>query len=91
MPSLTIWETVSFAAKTRSPRNISKDKLYGLIASIISDLGLSNKVHSLVSSLSGGELRRLALATELVCQVNYDIKKFQNLFLNRVFSRIFFF
>eukprot|EP00474_Spongospora_subterranea_P011187 CRZ11645.1 hypothetical protein [Spongospora subterranea] len=68
LPSLTVWETVSFAAKTRISFFTSYDDLYSHIANVLFEFGLISLAGSVVSGLSGGEKRRLTLATSLVLQ-----------------------
>eukprot|EP00474_Spongospora_subterranea_P000663 CRZ01121.1 hypothetical protein [Spongospora subterranea] len=68
LSSLTVWETISFAGKTRFPADVADEDINGRIATILMDVGLENHAHSLVSGLSGGERRRLALAADLISQ-----------------------
>ena len=62
----TVIRTVSDAAKLRLPKNISKEERNKKIGEVMDLLGLSAGQEGLVSKKSGGQLRRICIAMELV-------------------------
>ena len=62
----TVARTIEDAAKIRMPKNISGEERKAKIADIMELLGLASGAHGLVSKKSGGQLRRICIATELI-------------------------
>ncbi|CEO96217.1 unnamed protein product (mitochondrion) [Plasmodiophora brassicae] len=62
LPGLTVWETVEFAARTR----LGEKDVRQHVSNALRALGLVAVRGTLAGSLSGGERRRLTLASEIV-------------------------
>ena len=62
----TVAQTVQDAAKIRLPKTISTENKDQKIADVLELLGLSAGKEGLVSKKSGGQLRRICIATELI-------------------------
>ena len=62
----TVFRTVNDAASIRLPKTISKEAKSEKISEVMELLGLSAGEHGLVSKKSGGQLRRICIATELI-------------------------
>ena len=62
----TVMRTVSDAAKLRLPRATRRKERVAKINEVLEELGLSAGKNGLVSKKSGGQLRRIAIAQELV-------------------------
>ena len=62
----TVFRTVNDAASIRLPKTISKEAKSEKISEVMDLLGLSAGEHGLVSKKSGGQLRRICIATELI-------------------------
>ena len=62
----TVIRTIEDAAKIRLPNTISKDSKDQKISEILDLLGLSSGMKGLVSKKSGGQLRLICIATELI-------------------------
>ena len=62
----TVFRTVNDAASIRLPKTISKEARSEKISEVMELLGLSAGEHGLVSKKSGGQLRRICIATELI-------------------------
>ena len=62
----TVIKTVDDAAKIRLPKSVSKESRSESIAEVMNLLGLSAGQEGLVSKKSGGQLRRICIAMELV-------------------------
>lgn len=72
LPALTVAETVTCSARLRLPQSASNQQVLLLVSQQMQDLELSAVAHRLVGGgggirgLSGGERRRVSIATELV-------------------------
>ncbi|XP_063235130.1 ATP-binding cassette sub-family G member 1-like isoform X2 [Bacillus rossius redtenbacheri] len=66
LPALTVWETMEVAAGLKLGRQLRSISKRSVIEEILELLGLSNTCDTKVSSLSGGEKKRLSLAVELI-------------------------
>jgi len=71
LANLTVFETLMFAARFRMPESYSDADLKGLVQSLLRELRLEEVAHSRVGSslnrgISGGEMRRLAIAESLM-------------------------
>ena len=62
----TVLRTIDDAARIRLPNSVSKEKKREKIAEVMDLLGLSSGKDGLVSKKSGGQLRRICIATELI-------------------------
>lgn len=62
----SVIHTVSDAAKLRMPVNLSKDEKKNKLAEVMDLLGLAAGQEGLVEKKSGGQLRRISIAMELV-------------------------
>ena len=62
----TVLRTIDDAASIRLPKTMSEDDRRGKIEEVLNLLGLSSGEHGLVSKKSGGQLRRICIATELI-------------------------
>eukprot|EP01031_Cornospumella_fuschlensis_P040541 gene40541-49419_t len=71
VPTLTVRETIQFAANTRLPEGTSKEVIEERIVSLMDILGLDHIQNSVVGDsdsrgISGGQLKRLSIAVEIV-------------------------
>lgn len=71
LPSLTVHETLTYAARLRLPSAVSALEIARRVGDVIVELGLRECAHSIVGSeevrgISGGEKRRLSIAVQLV-------------------------
>ncbi|KAK0443527.1 P-loop containing nucleoside triphosphate hydrolase protein [Armillaria borealis] len=72
LPTLTVRETLMYAADLRLPDSIGHKKRHGLVEEIILELGLTDCADTLVGDrlakkgCSGGERRRLSLGVQLL-------------------------
>lgn len=69
--SLTVRETMAFAAQLALPRNVSRAEAFRRVDDLIANFGLSSHAHTIVGTpikkgLSGGQKKRLAVASSLV-------------------------
>ena len=62
----TVTHTVDDAARIRLPKGISKEEKNKKVSEIMALLGLSSGKSGLVAKKSGGQLRRICIATELI-------------------------
>lgn len=62
----SVAKTVDDAAKIRLPKSVSREKRQQRIEEVMELLGLSSSQKGLVSKKSGGQLRRICIAMELV-------------------------
>jgi len=62
----TVIRTIDDAAQMRLPKNITKEESSSRIAEVLDLLGLSAGSEGLVEKKSGGQLRRISIAMELV-------------------------
>ena len=62
----TVFRTVNDAASIRLPKTLSREVRDEKISEVMELLGLSSGEHGLVSKKSGGQLRRICIATELI-------------------------
>jgi ATP-binding cassette, subfamily G (WHITE), member 1 len=65
-PNLTICEAMNFAVKFKTGNVFTKMQRKDKIVSVLTTLGLENKLNYLTGDLSGGERKRLSIAVELV-------------------------
>jgi len=69
MGSLTVFETILFAAMMKLPTNMSNEDKYSRVYEILVELDILHIAHSLVgddTGISGGERRRVSIGCELV-------------------------
>ncbi|KAF2172801.1 hypothetical protein M409DRAFT_16761 [Zasmidium cellare ATCC 36951] len=69
--SLTVEETLKFAAKLSLPSTVSKTEAYSRASSLIAAFGLSEQRRTLIGTpiqkgISGGQKRRVSVATHLI-------------------------
>ncbi|MBQ2626488.1 MAG: ABC transporter ATP-binding protein [Eubacterium sp.] len=62
----TVMRTIDDAAQMRLPKNVTQEESRGKIAEVLDLLGLSAGSEGLVEKKSGGQLRRISIAMELV-------------------------
>ncbi|MDQ1743910.1 MAG: transport system ATP-binding/permease protein [Pseudonocardiales bacterium] len=65
-PSLTVYETLLYAARFRWESNTRSAQLEKQVRDVIDWLGLAERAEAVIGSLSGGERRRVSIGTELV-------------------------
>jgi ABC-type multidrug transport system ATPase subunit len=71
--TLTVEEQLMYSAELRLPSDVSRADKQVLISETMKDLGIHNRRNTLIGSperrgISGGELKRVSIATELVSQ-----------------------
>ncbi len=67
---LTVWRVLWYAVRLRLPRDTSREEIRERIEEILEQTELSERRHRLVRDLSGGEVKRVNLAVELVSNPN---------------------
>ncbi|MDO7869147.1 ATP-binding cassette domain-containing protein [Nocardioides jiangxiensis] len=65
-PQLTVRQELSFAAALRMPPAASRSEREARVADVLGRLGLAGQRDQRISSLSGGQRKRLAIAAELL-------------------------
>jgi ABC-type multidrug transport system ATPase subunit len=75
-PHLTVYQTISFAARLRLPAFMSKEQKEARIDQVITELNLSDCKHTIiggdgVKGISGGERKRVSIAIELITKPNF--------------------
>ena len=76
LPNLTVRETVTFAARLKTPKHLSDEEVDELVDETLAQLGLTDVKDSLIGSssggsgrgISGGERKRVSVAVELVAK-----------------------
>ncbi|KAG8283037.1 hypothetical protein J6590_023567 [Homalodisca vitripennis] len=63
---LTVMEHLIFTATLKLDRRVSLNQQHRIITSLINDLSLSGCSYTQISALSGGEKKRLSLATQML-------------------------
>jgi ABC transport system ATP-binding/permease protein len=63
---LTVERALYYAAKLRLPSDMTKDQINGRIDEVLEDVELKDRRHLLVSKLSGGQVKRVSIALELL-------------------------
>jgi len=63
---LKVTEALYYAAKLRLPSSVPKAEIYQLIAKILADLDLTEHADKKVGKLSGGQRKRVSIASELL-------------------------
>jgi ABC-type multidrug transport system ATPase subunit len=58
--------TLRYAARLRLPKRAGDREIDQAVAKVLSDLGLTNRAHTKVDLLSGGERKRASIAVELL-------------------------
>jgi ABC-type lipoprotein export system ATPase subunit len=66
LPSLTVRETFTFGARVRLARDVPRDGREEVIQRVLTQLNLTDRADAKVSSLSGGECRRVSIGLELL-------------------------
>ena len=69
-PYDTVYMTLKTAALLKLPKEITTDQnlLEGLISNVLKKLGIEKEADNLVSKLSGGQKKRLSVATEYITE-----------------------
>lgn len=70
IPQLTVGETLEFAARVRLANNVTPRERTELVARLVQQLEIGHTMKQKVSSLSGGEKRRVSIAQELLIKPN---------------------
>ena len=63
---LTVEEAMNQAAKLKLSKHISFEEIKEKIASLVENLGLSGRLKTRTSELSGGQMKRLAIGLEML-------------------------
>jgi ABC-type multidrug transport system ATPase subunit/pSer/pThr/pTyr-binding forkhead associated (FHA) protein len=63
---LTVRRALSFAAELRFPGDTEKSERDQRVAEVVSELGLDQRADQVISSLSGGQRKRVSVALELL-------------------------
>ncbi|XP_076938968.1 ABC transporter G family member 12-like [Bidens hawaiensis] len=71
MGTLTVKETISYSAKLRLPRDLTKSEVNGIVEGTIMEMGLQDCADKLIGNwhlrgISGGEKKRLSIALEIL-------------------------
>jgi ABC-type multidrug transport system ATPase subunit/ABC-type multidrug transport system permease subunit len=65
-PDLTVRESLQYSAKLRLPTDMGEDEIAATVDRALEELGLEEHAHTRIGSLSGGERKRVGVATELL-------------------------
>ncbi len=65
-PDLTVRESLQYSAKLRLPTDTGADELAATVARALDELGLAEHADTRIGSLSGGQRKRVGVATELL-------------------------
>ena len=63
---LTVEEAMNQAAKLKLSRHMKSDEIQEKINSLVKNLGLSGRLKTRTSELSGGQMKRLAIGLEML-------------------------
>ncbi|MFC1405553.1 MULTISPECIES: FHA domain-containing protein [Streptacidiphilus] len=63
---LTVRRALGYAAELRFPGDTGKDERRGRVEEVITELGLGQRADQVISSLSGGQRKRVSVALELL-------------------------
>ncbi len=63
---LTVWQALEYAARLRLPRDMTKAERDERIREVLADLKLTERASTQISSLSGGQLKRVSIGVELL-------------------------
>ena len=63
---LTLWDALRYTALLRTRADLSKEELSARVNAAIADVHLQGKEHLRISSLSGGQKKRVSIAMELL-------------------------
>ncbi|CAI6003207.1 unnamed protein product [Closterium sp. NIES-64] len=71
-PSLTVRETLMFAAELRLPQSVTREEKAAKVARLLELLGLAEVAETKIGDegqrgVSGGERKRVAIGTEIIC------------------------
>jgi ABC-type multidrug transport system ATPase subunit len=64
--TLTIHQALTFTARLRLPSDTSGQEIERVVSEVIQKIGLSERRHTLVGNLSGGQAKRVSLGAELI-------------------------
>jgi pSer/pThr/pTyr-binding forkhead associated (FHA) protein/ABC-type multidrug transport system ATPase subunit len=63
---LTVYQALDYAAKLRMPRDTTKAERHKRILEVLDDLDLTHRKDNQISSLSGGQQKRVSIGVELI-------------------------
>jgi ABC transport system ATP-binding/permease protein len=63
---LTVYQALDYAAKLRMPRDTTKAERHKRIMEVLTDLDLVHRKDNQISSLSGGQQKRVSIGVELI-------------------------
>jgi ABC-type multidrug transport system ATPase subunit/pSer/pThr/pTyr-binding forkhead associated (FHA) protein len=63
---LTVWRALNYAAQLRFPDDVSRTERLHRIDEVLTELGLRAQANQRISSLSGGQRKRVSVALELL-------------------------
>lgn len=64
--TLTVHQALTFTARLRLPSDTSGQEIERVVSEVIRKIGLSERRHTLVGNLSGGQAKRVSLGAELI-------------------------
>ena len=64
--TLTVQQALTFTAQLRLPSDTSKVEIKAITDEVLQTIGLSERRHTLIANLSGGQLKRVSLGVELI-------------------------
>jgi ABC-type multidrug transport system ATPase subunit/ABC-type multidrug transport system permease subunit len=65
-PDLTVRESLQYSAKLRLPADTGPDEIASTVARALQELGLEEHADTRIGSLSGGQRKRVGVATEIL-------------------------
>jgi ABC-type multidrug transport system ATPase subunit len=65
-PDLTVTESLQYSARLRLPSDSAEDEIAATVTRALEELGLTAQAHTRIGSLSGGQRKRVGLATEIL-------------------------
>ena len=63
---LTVYQALDYAARLRMPRDTTKTERHNRILEVLSELDLAHRKDNQISSLSGGQQKRVSIGVELL-------------------------
>lgn len=63
---LTVWDALYYTAKLRLPEDTTEEEVNRILEEVIAQIELGERKHTRISSLSGGQRKRVSVGVELI-------------------------